>query len=109
MTRISILINLKIAMADDFRSGTRSAAAGGTTTIISFACQHRGESLRKVVHEYHKKANGKGVIDYAFHLIISDTNRQVMGQELPAMIEDGYTSFKIYDLSRIKTKLTPVS
>jgi dihydropyrimidinase len=85
-----------IAMADDFRSGTRSAAAGGTTTIMPFACQYRGESLRQVVEDYHKKADGKAVVDYAFHLIIADANEQVMGQELPALIEDGYTSFKIY-------------
>ena len=63
-----------IEMADDFRSGTRSAAAGGTTTVMPFACQYKGESLRQVVDDYHKKAEGKAVIDYAFHLIISDTN-----------------------------------
>ena len=85
-----------IAMADDFLSGTRSAAAGGTTTVMPFACQYRGESLRQVVEDYHKKAEGKAVIDYAFHLIIADASEQVMGQELPALIEDGYSSFKIY-------------
>ncbi len=85
-----------LAMADDFRSGTRAAAAGGTTTIMPFACQFRGQSLRQVVEDYHAKAEGKALIDYAFHLIIADANDRVMGQELPALIEDGYTSFKIY-------------
>ena len=85
-----------IMCADDFYSGTVSAAFGGTTTIIPFAAQHRGMSLRQVVKDYHAAATPKAVIDYAFHLIISDPSEQVMGQELPALIRDGYTSFKIY-------------
>ena len=82
--------------ADDFYSGSVSAAFGGTTTIIPFAAQHRGQSLREVVEAYHGCADPKAVIDYAFHLIISDPTAQVLGQELPALIEDGYTSFKVY-------------
>ncbi len=82
--------------ADDFLSGTRSAVCGGTTCIIPFAAQHRGQSLRAVVQDYHRRAAGKAVTDYAFHLIISDPTPQVLGQELPALIKDGYTSFKIY-------------
>jgi dihydropyrimidinase len=82
--------------ADDWFTATRSAACGGTTTIIPFACQHRGDSLREVVQTYHKMAGPKAVIDYAFHLIVSDPTAQVLGQELPALIKDGYTSFKIY-------------
>jgi dihydropyrimidinase len=85
-----------IMCADDFYTGTRSAVFGGTTTIIPFAAQHRGMSLRKVVQDYHQEATPKALIDYAFHLIISDPSPQVMGQELPALIKDGYTSFKIY-------------
>jgi dihydropyrimidinase len=83
-------------MADDFRTGTISAACGGTTTVIPFACQAKGGSLRAAVDDYHRRADGKAVIDYAFHLIVSDPTEQVTGQELPALIEDGYTSFKIY-------------
>ncbi len=82
--------------ADDFYTGTLSAACGGTTTVIPFACQHRGQGLRKVVEDYHAAAAPKAVIDYAFHLIVSDPTPQVLGQELPALIRDGYTSFKIY-------------
>src|SRR6476659_4885509 len=85
-----------VMTADDFYSGTVSAAFGGTTTVIPFAAQHRGQSLRQVVEEYHAAAGPKAVIDYAFHLIISDPSEQVMGQELPALIRDGYTSFKVY-------------
>ncbi|MBI3513225.1 MAG: dihydropyrimidinase [Proteobacteria bacterium] len=83
-------------MADDFRSGSISAACGGTTTIIPFAAQAKGQSLRAAVEDYHRRADGKAVIDYAFHLIISDPNAQVLGQELPALLRDGYTSFKVY-------------
>src|SRR5271155_6141727 len=85
-----------IVCADDFYSATVSAAFGGTTTVIPFAAQHRGQSLRQVVQEYHAAALPKAVIDYAFHLIITDPSEQVMGQELPALIRDGYTSFKVY-------------
>jgi dihydropyrimidinase len=85
-----------VVCADDFYSATVSAAFGGTTTVIPFAAQHRGQSLRQVVQEYHAAAGPKAVIDYAFHLIISDPTEQVMGQELPALIRDGYTSFKVY-------------
>src|SRR5207253_3433755 len=85
-----------VMCADDFYPGTVSAAFGGTTTVIPFAAQHRGMSLRQVVKDYHDAATPKAVIDYAFHLIISDPTEQVLGQELPALIKDGYTSFKIY-------------
>jgi dihydropyrimidinase len=82
--------------ADDFESGTRTAACGGTTTIIPFAVQIKGQSLRAAVEDYHASAEGKTLVDYAFHLIISDPTAQVLGQELPALIREGYTSFKIY-------------
>jgi dihydropyrimidinase len=85
-----------VVCADDFYSATVAAAFGGTTTVIPFAAQHRGQSLRQVVEEYHEAARPKAIIDYAFHLIISDPSEQVMGQELPALIHDGYTSFKVY-------------
>ena len=82
--------------ADDFRTGTIAAACGGTTTVIPFAAQMKGRSLREAVEDYHRRASGKAVIDYAFHLIVTDPTDQVLGQELPALIRDGYTSFKIY-------------
>ena len=82
--------------ADDFYSGSVSAAFGGNTTFLPFAAQYRGQSLRDVVKETHEKAGPKSVIDYAFHLIISDPSDNVLGQELPALIMEGYTSFKVY-------------
>ena len=83
-------------MADDFFSGTRSAACGGTTTVIPFACQMQGHSLNAAVEDYHQRATGKAMIDYAFHLIVSDPTPTVLDQELPELIRSGYTSFKVY-------------
>lgn len=85
-----------VVMADDFFTGTRSAACGGTTTVIPFACQIKGQSLQAAVEDYHRRANNNAVIDYAFHLIVSDPTAEVLEQELPALIRSGYTSFKVY-------------
>jgi dihydropyrimidinase len=83
-------------MADDFESGTRAAAAGGNTTVLPFALQEKGKSLRECVAAYHRKADGNCHIDTSFHLIITDPTPQVLGQELPALVKDGYTSFKVF-------------
>ncbi len=88
--------SFKVMTADDFYSGSVSAAFGGNTTILPFAAQHRGQHLRDVVKTTHERAGPKAVIDYAFHLIISDPTENVLGQELPALIMEGYTSFKVY-------------
>jgi dihydropyrimidinase len=82
--------------ADDFRSGTISAACGGNTTVIPFAMQVRGQALRPIVDDYHERARSKAVIDYVFHIILGDPTPQVMGQELPALVRDGCTSIKIF-------------
>ena len=85
-----------IVMADDFESATRSAAFGGNTMVLPFAMQQKGQSLREVVTEYHRKADGQCYIDVSFHLIIADATDAVLGQELPALVHDGYTSFKVF-------------
>lgn len=85
-----------IVMADDFETGTRSAAFGGTTTIMPFCLQEKGTPLRETLKAYHAKAAGECYIDVSFHLIISEPNEQLLGQDLPALVEDGYTSFKIF-------------
>lgn len=85
-----------LRMADDFDSGTRSAACGGTTTVIPFAAQEKGQSLRAAVDDYHRRAEGKAHVDYAFHMIVSDPTPVVLGDELPALIREGLTSFKVY-------------
>lgn len=83
-------------MADDFLSGTRSAACGGTTTVIPFAAQAKGGSVRDAVEHYHRISEGQASIDYAFHLIVSDITPTVLADELPALIREGYSSFKVY-------------
>ncbi|MFG6177660.1 dihydropyrimidinase [Halomonas sp. THAF12] len=83
-------------MADGFESGTRSAACGGTTTVIPFAAQQKGQSLRAAVEDYHRRSEGQAVVDYAFHMIVTDPTETVLKEELPALIEEGYSSFKIY-------------
>src|SRR5882757_433607 len=85
-----------IVMADDFASGTRAAAFGGNTMVLPFAMQRKGESLREVVKQYHLKADGQCYVDVSFHLIIADATDRVLGQELPALVNDGYTSFKVF-------------
>jgi dihydropyrimidinase len=82
--------------ADDFYSATVAAVFGGTTTIVPFAAQHRGNSIIAVVDDYAKRAAEKAVIDYGFHLIISDPTPKALDEELPQMVKRGITSFKVY-------------
>ena len=86
----------RIMTADDFYSGSVSAAFGGNTTFLPFAAQHRGQSLRDVVDTAQERARSKAVIDYGLHLIISDPSEKVLEEELPTLIKEGYTSFKVY-------------
>src|ERR1700694_1131200 len=58
--------------ADDFETGTRAAAFGGTTSVVDFAIQYKGQSLRQAWEAWMKKAQGKAAIDYGFHMIITD-------------------------------------
>ncbi len=85
-----------IVMADDFASGTRSALMGGNTTILPFCLQEKGQSLREALTAYHALAEGNCFCNVSFHLIITDPTPQVLGQELPALVEDGYTSLKVF-------------
>lgn len=85
-----------VVMADGFASGTRSAAFGGNTTVLPFCLQEKGQSLRAALRSYHALADGECYVDVSFHLIVSDPTEQVLGQELPALVEDGYTSLKVF-------------
>ncbi len=94
-----------IMNADDWQSATRSAAFGATTTVIPFACQHRGMSLRKVTAEYHELAEKGALVDYALHLIISDPTPQCLDKDLPELAESGHASVKVfmtYDAMRLQ-------
>ncbi len=88
--------SMGVMTADDFLSGSVSAAFGGTTTFMSFAAQHRGDSLREVIDDYRARALPRCVVDYAFHLIVSDPTPRAMDVELPALIAEGVRSFKVY-------------
>ena len=85
-----------IVMADDFESGTRSALFGGNTTIMPFCLQERDGDLRAAIDWYRGLAEGQLYTDVAFHLIVANPSPQVLGQQLPAAIEDGYTSVKVF-------------
>ncbi|MFW7267886.1 dihydropyrimidinase [Gluconacetobacter sp. Hr-1-5] len=83
-------------MADDYESGSRSAVAGGTTSIITFALQDKGVSLRRTLEIYHAKADARSYCDYGFHVIVTDPNAEVLQSEFPALVTEGYPSFKIF-------------
>src|SRR5215813_6377498 len=81
--------------SDDFRTGTIAAAFGGTTTIIDFAVQYHGESLIQAVDNWHRKAEGKTAIDYAFHLITTELPDERI-PEMRQLINEGIVSFKLF-------------
>jgi dihydropyrimidinase len=85
-----------IVMADGFATGTRSAAFGGNTTVLPFCLQEKGQTLREALRKYHALAEGECHVDVSFHLIVTDPTEHVLGQELPALVEDGYTSLKVF-------------
>lgn len=81
--------------ADGFDSGTKAELSGGTTCIVDFATQNRGESLAYALDRWHKKAEGKSSCDYAFHLALSDWNQEV-SRELEQVTAQGIRTFKLY-------------
>ncbi len=80
---------------DDFRSGTAAALRGGTTTVIDFACPNKGESLAYGLQLWQKKAEGKALCDYGFHMTIDDWSPEII-RELPSMAEAGIPTYKMY-------------
>lgn len=81
--------------SDDFETGTIAAACGGTTTVIDFAIQPKGATLAETAAIWQKKAAGKAVIDYGFHIAVTDMNDEIM-EEMPKVIQAGYSSFKLF-------------
>src|SRR5215472_4972620 len=82
--------------ADSFESATTSAAFGGTTTVISFAAQHVGLELDRVVTDYHNLADRGAVIDYAFHMILADPSELTLKTHLPKLVKEGHSSIKVF-------------
>ena len=81
--------------ADDFETGTKAAAFGGTTTLIDFAIQYKGQTLRTALDSWMQRAAGKAVSDYSFHCIITDLPDAQL-EEMNALIREGVTSFKLF-------------
>ena len=81
--------------SDDFLTGTRAAAHGGTTTIIDFAIQQKGGTLRQALDTWHEKAKGKACIDYGFHMITTDAPPAALS-EMGDLVREGVTSFKLF-------------
>ena len=80
---------------DTFESGTRAAAFGGTTTVVDFAVQTRGKSLRDGLDAWHAKAEGNAVADYGFHMIMSDVNDDTL-REMDTLVAEGVPDFKLF-------------
>src|SRR5436190_5922696 len=81
--------------SDDFETGTIAAAHGGTTTIVDFAIQYRGQTLHHAWETWMKKAEGKAAIDYGFHMIITELTDQAE-IEMDSLVKQGVTSFKLF-------------
>jgi dihydropyrimidinase len=93
--------------ADTFETATRSAAHGGTTTVVSFAAQHPGQRIGNVVSDYAALAKKGAITDYAFHMIVADTSGGNLAEDIPALIAQGHRSIKIfttYDKVRLDDK-----
>ncbi|MDQ6828418.1 MAG: dihydropyrimidinase [Gemmatimonadota bacterium] len=78
--------------ADDYRTGTRAGARGGVTTVIDFAIPYAGESLSDAADNWMKKAEGKSLIDYTFHICITRWNDHK--DQIEGMVKRGFTTFK---------------
>lgn len=81
--------------ADNFETGTKAAIVGGTTTILDFATQSKGNTLNDGIREWHDKSSGRCYSDYGFHMAITDWN-DTTSKEMEDMINEGVTSFKMY-------------
>ncbi len=81
--------------ADNFETGTRAAAHGGTTTLIDFAIQAKGTSTLKALDIWHAKAEGKTAIDYGFHMIVTDLDDNRV-HEMKMLADEGVTSYKLF-------------
>jgi len=80
---------------DDFTTGSTSAIFGGTTTIVDFAIQKKGETFRHALDDWHKRAAGKSAVDYGFHMIVTDFPEKQL-KEMDKLVDEGVSSFKLF-------------
>jgi dihydropyrimidinase len=98
---IEQLSGMGLWTADTFETATRSAALGGTTSVISFAAQGKGQRLRDVVADYTARAERGAMIDHAFHIIVSDVTVPSFDSDLAALIAEGHRSIKVFTTYKI--------
>jgi dihydropyrimidinase len=99
MQSVSIIVSSTATPTNEYpvETGTRSAVAGGTTTVLLFAEQSRGESALEKVDAYHRLAKSQGsYADYGFHIIITDPTTEVLNKELPVLAQQGISSMKLF-------------
>src|SRR3712207_5800474 len=92
--------------SDDFLTGTKAAAIGGTTTVVDYAIQPKDKSLKDAISIWSEKAEGKAVIDYGFHLAVTRLDDEAR-KDLPELLRSGFSSFKVfmvYDGMRLTDK-----
>jgi dihydropyrimidinase len=94
-THLDMPLDDEVRSADDFESGTIAAAVGGTTSIVDYATQSRGGSLRAAFDEWMGRAAGRAVVDFGFHMIVCDWQPTIEA-EMDALVADGVTSFKLF-------------
>ncbi len=96
--------SMGLMSADNYRTGSISAAFGGNSCFVPFAAQQKGQSISDTLRTYDSRAISQSVIDYSYHLIVTDPTEATLRDELPKAFERGVTSFKVfmtYDLIRI--------
>ena len=96
--------SMGLMSADDYRTGSISAAFGGNSCFVPFAAQHKGQSIKETLETYDQRAATRSVIDYSYHLIVTDPTEKALTEDLPEAFERGVTSFKVfmtYDLIKI--------
>src|SRR5574340_226611 len=86
----------EITSSDDFETGTVAAAHGGTTTIVDYATQEHGEGLYPPLERWMRKAEGRAVIDYGFHMIVREFDDEIAAEMDRLATHDGVTSFKLF-------------
>ena len=105
---IEQMSGMGVMNADTFETATHSAALGGTTTVVSFAAQAAGQGIADTVADYGARARRGAMIDYAFHMIVRDTQVADFDEEVAALIHQGHRSIKVFTTYNIKLDDTAI-
>jgi len=85
-----------LSTEEDFSEVTQAAVLGGTTTVLDCAYQDRGMSLKATLEAWHAKARGRALVDYAFHIVVSDPSERALGEFRDIVENEGVSSFKVF-------------